>query len=91
MQYPLGRKKIIHMISLHYLSLNEEKYAARMLSPLLAGDASPLRISGGSLQAPAAPFLHNQGAEAAFGRAETGFRVPSFWHHLWLLPFPEIP
>lgn len=58
MQYPLG-KKIIHMISLHYLLLNEEKHAAQMLSPLLPGDTSPLWAGRGvGRGGPCGPLLH---------------------------------
>lgn len=40
------REKIIHMIPLHYLSLNEGKYVLHTLLPLLPADTLPLRISG---------------------------------------------
>lgn len=46
------RGKIIHMILLHYLSLNEEKYVPLTLSPLSPTYTLPLRTSGSSLQDP---------------------------------------
>lgn len=53
------REKIIHMIPLHYLWLNEEKYVPLTLSPLLPANILPLRISGLSLQDPTVPSLDN--------------------------------
>lgn len=90
MQYPLGRK-IIHMIPLHYLSLNEEKYVAHTLSPLLPANTLPLRISGSSLQDPTVPFLDNLEWETTFDHIVMGFKVPSFLHHLWKTHIMEVP
>lgn len=47
------------MIPLHYLWLNEEKYAPLTLSPLLPANSLPLRISGLSLQDPTVASLDN--------------------------------
>lgn len=53
------RDKIIHMIPLHYLWLNEEKYVPLTLWPLLLTNTSPVRIPGLSLRDPTVPSLDN--------------------------------
>lgn len=53
------REKIIHMIPLHYLLLDEERYMLLTLSPLLHPNITSLRISGSSLQDPIVASLDN--------------------------------
>lgn len=79
------------MIPLHYLLFNEEKYVLHTLSPLLPADTLPLRISGWSLQDPTVSSLDNQEWETTFDHIVMGFKVPSFLHHLWKIPFMEVP